>query len=188
MTSERSLETFRLHLMLTATLLVLTFAGVAAVLTFVPLFAYLDDVDLASVAAAEISAYFIHLHESFWPVVAGAIIASTASGLVLFQRMRSPLTRFAAVYRVLAQGGVPAPLRIRATDYLQSESNELNHLIEAIRQRDMEERHQLERAREALSELEATERAPKDLAALAEIREALDRLGGQRSDSSGSSA
>ncbi len=185
MTSERSLETFRMHLMLTATLVVLTFAGVAAVLTFVPLFVYLNDVDLASVAAAEISSYFIHLHESFWPVVAGAIIASTVSGLVLFQRMRSPLTRFRAVYRALAQGEIPAPIRIRTADYLQSESNELNRLIEVIRQRDMEERRQLDRAQEALSELEGTERTPKELTALAEIREALDRLSGQPSDSLG---
>lgn len=103
MKTRRSLETFRLQLVSTATLTVIAFACVAAVLTFVPLFAYFDSMELGSDSSAEIAAYLIRIHESCWPVIWGAVIASITSGMVLFQRMRSPLARFASVYHQLAR-------------------------------------------------------------------------------------
>ncbi len=176
MRTRRSLGTFRIHLALTAALGVMSFAFVAAVLTFVPLFAHFDSKELGSDSTAEIAAYVIHLHESFWPVIAGAVIASVVSGMVLFQRMRSPLARFAVVYRRLAEGETPGPIRIRALDYLQDEADELNRMLDAIRQRTTNEQRQVARIEEALSELDAGELEPKGVAAIAEIRDLLAPL------------
>ena len=52
MSVRRSLGTFRIHLVLTAAVVVLTFAVVTAVLTFVPIFAHFDNKELGSNAAA----------------------------------------------------------------------------------------------------------------------------------------
>jgi len=173
---RRSLETFRLHLILTAALVVLSFASVAAVLTFVPLFAYLAHAELDSAAGAEIASYLIQLHESFWPVVLGAVIASATSGMVLFQRMRSPLVRFASVHRQLAEGHTPEPIELRALDYLQDQADELNQMVEAIRLRSEQEQNIVAGIEETLCELEACELEPKGAAAIAEIRDALPLL------------
>lgn len=173
MMQRRSMGTFRLHLMLSAGLVVLSFASIAAVLTFVPLFVFLAHTELDSAAGAELSAYFIQLHESFWPMVAGAVIASITSGMVLFERMRSPLARFASVYRRLAEGHTPEPVQIRALDYLQDEANELNRMLETIRRHRDEEQSRVVRIEETLRELEACDLEPKGVAAIAEIRDAL---------------
>jgi methyl-accepting chemotaxis protein len=176
MRTRRSLGTFRIHLAVTAALGVMSFAFVAAVLTFVPLFAHFDSKELGSHSRGEIAAYLIHLHESFWPVIGGAVLASVVSGMVLFQRMRSPLSRFASVYRRLAEGETPGPIRIRALDYLQDEADELNRMVVAIRQRTAEETRQVARIEEALCELDACELEPKGAAAIAEIRDSLAPL------------
>lgn len=173
MTRRRSLGTFRLHLMLTAGLVVLSFASIAAVLTFVPLLVFLAHTELDSAAGAELSAYFIQLHESFWPMVVGAVIASITSGMVLFERMRSPLVRFASAYRRLAEGDTPEPIRLRALDYLKDEADELNRMLETMRRRHDEERSRMTRIEQTLCELEACELEPKAAAAIAEIRDAL---------------
>jgi methyl-accepting chemotaxis protein len=176
MRTRRSLETFRIHLVLTAALVVMSFAFVAAVLSFVPLFAHFDSKEFGSDSTAEIAAYLIHLHESFWPVIGGAVIASVVSGMVLFQRMRKPLARFASVYRRLAEGETPGPIRIRTLDYLQDEADNLNRMLDAIRQRTTEEQRQVARIEEALCELGACELEPKGAAAIAEIRDSLAPL------------
>jgi len=183
MKPRRSLGTFRLHLMLTGALVVLSFASVAAILTFVPLFVYLAHLELDSAAGGELAAYFMQLHESFWPVVAGAVVASTASGMVLFQRMRSPLSRFVLVYQRLAEGHTVAPIRVRTFDYLQDEADELNRMLEAIRRRRDEERNSLARLEETLCELEDCELESKAAAALSEIRESLASLHRDRTQS-----
>lgn len=176
MRTRRSLTSFRLHLVLTSALVVISFACVAAVLTFVPLFAAFDSMELGSDSSAEIAAYLIRTHESFWPVIGGAVIASVASGMVLFRRMRSPLARFSRVYQQLAAGGTPGPIRIRRLDYLQDEADELNRLLDAIRQRTSEEQRQVARIEESLRELDACELEPKAAAAIEEIRDALAPL------------
>ena len=176
MVMRRSRETFRIHLVLTAAFVVLSFAFVTAVVTFVPLFAHLGNARPDSDSAAEMAAYVIHLHESFWPLVAGTVIASVVSGMVLFQRMRLPLVRFASVYRQVAEGETPEPIQIRTLDYLQDEAAELNRMLVGLGQRSSEARRQLARIEEALSELDACELEPKACAAITEIRESLTPL------------
>jgi hypothetical protein len=176
MSIRRSLGTFRIHLVLTAAVVVLTFAVVTAVLTFVPIFAAFDSKELGSNAAGEIATYMLLLHKSFWPVIAGAMIASVVSGALLFERMRLPLARFASVHRQLAEGQTPGPVQLRAVDYLHDEADELNQMLDAIGRRSAEEQRLLARVEEALCELDAYELEPKGAAAIAEIRRSLAPL------------
>ena len=176
MKSRRSIETFRLHLMLTTALVVICFACIAAVLTFVPLLAHFDSAELGSNSSAELAAYLIHLHESFWPMIGGAVVASVASAMLVFERMRAPLVGFVSVYRLVAGGKTPGPVRIRRLDYLQDEADELNRMLDALQQRRAAEQRQLARVDETLCELDACELQPKSAAAIAEIRDALALL------------
>jgi methyl-accepting chemotaxis protein len=176
MSMRRSLGTFRIHLVLTAAVVVLTFAVVTAVLTFVPIFAHFESQELGSKAAGEIAAYMLLLHKSFWPVIVGAIIASVVSGTLLFERMRLPLARFASVHRQVAEGQTPEPVELRAVDYLHDEADGLNQMLDAIRQRTAEEQRLLACVEEALCELDGYELEPKGAAAIAEIRNSLAPL------------
>lgn len=146
-----SLGTFGLHLTLTAACVTGVFALLAAATLFVPLFTRLDESALSPDAKGEIAGYVLHLHRSFWPVVLGSMIASVASGMLLFQRMRAPLVRFVRVYADLAGGRSPEPLTIRGRDYLQEETEALNRMIEAQDARRAALHDELERLGEILA-------------------------------------
>ena len=168
----RTLGTFRFHLALTAGIVVLTFGAFAALLIFVPLSARFDaEPDFGT------ASYLLFLHESFWPVILGAVLASVASGLVLFERMRAPLRRFAAAYRRVSAGEIPDALVIRSTDYLRDEADEMNAMLAALRQREDEQAVRRQRIEQALDELESADLGDKVTAAVAEIREAIDAPG-----------
>lgn len=150
-----SLSTFRRHLALTAASVTLAFTLSAAMLLFVPLFAHLEGGEFGAEALGGISAYVLHLHESFWPVVLGALAASIASGLLLFERMRSPLVRFVSVYEAMARGDTPAPLALRTLDYLHDEADALNAMVDALAHRRDQMREEVTRIEEALADVES---------------------------------
>ena len=66
MRSKRSLNTFRLHLALTAAGVTAGFALVIAAALFVPLFAQLERGDLDRAAMAGVAGYLLELHASYW--------------------------------------------------------------------------------------------------------------------------
>ena len=173
---RRTHKTFRLHLMLTAAIVTATFALVSALLVFVPVFTHLDSDHFDRDVMGGVARYALHLHASFWPVVVGAMIASVASGMVLFERMRSPLRRFAQVYQAVAAGETPDPVRLRAYDYLHGEARDLNDLLEFLRRQRETTRHALEQLEHALAEAESAEAPAKRDAALAQAREAIETL------------
>jgi len=174
--SPHSLGTFRLHLMLTAGLVVLTFASIAALLIFVPLVARFSATSSGSAEQTGLVDYLLFLHESFWPVVACSVAASMASGMVLFEKMRSPLERFRSTYVQIAAGRIPDPISIRAVDYLRNETADLNRVLEVLRQGRADRQREIERIAEALRELEAFDLPDKGTAAVVGIQDALDRL------------
>jgi len=165
----RSLNTFRLHLILTATIVTAGFAIVVGTVLFVPLFAQLDRPDLDRDAMASLADYLLQLHVSYWPVVVGMIVASIASAMMLFQRMTSPLVRFVRVFEGVGRGEIPNPLQLRNRDYLQPEASALNEMLRALSERANADAQDLFRLDEALLELELD---PKAAAAIAGARDA----------------
>ena len=171
-----SLGTFRFHIVLTAALVVLSFSGTAAFLTFVPLISRFGAGSPGSDAHSGLADYLLFLHGSFWPVVAGSVLASIASGMILFERMRSPLRRLRSTYVQISDGEMPAPISIRKFDYLRDETADLNRMLEAIGRRRSDERLDLEIIRQAIQELAACDLPAKGAGAIAEIHGALSRL------------
>ena len=176
MSSTRSLNTFRLHLVLTTAGITAGFALVIGTSLFVPLFVQLERGDLDRAAMAGVAGYLLQLHASYWPVVAGTIMASVVGGLLLFRRMTAPLVRFVGIYDRLANGEIPKPVHLRRTDYMRLEAEALNAMIAALAARAEREASDLFRLDESLSDLESAELEPKAEAALAEARAAAGSL------------
>jgi methyl-accepting chemotaxis protein len=176
MTPHPTLRAFRWHLALTAAVVTAVFSFVAAATLFVPLFSYLASGEFSQDELGGIASYVLHLHESFWPVVAGALTASVASGMVLFERMRAPLVRFLRVYDELAAGRFPRPLELRGRDYLRSEAAALNRMVDALRERNAEAQHELERLREVLAEARPEDASSKWEGSLDEASASVEAL------------
>lgn len=176
MTRRSSLGTFRWHLVLTSGCVAIAFAVIAAATLFVPLFVHLDGSEFSQEEMGGIAGYILHLHATFWPVVAGSLLACVASGILLFERMRSPLVRFVAVYAELGAGRIPRPLEIRARDYLQDEAEALNRLIEAQRERRDELLRAVERLDHAIAEAAQGDASAKTHQALSEAEVAVEAL------------
>ena len=181
---HRSLTTFRLHLILTAVIVTAGFAVVIGTALFVPLFAQLDRSDLSKDEMAGLAEYLLQLHRSYWPVVVGMIAASVTSAMMLFHRMKSPLTRFVQIFQRIGRGEIPDPLQLRKSDYLMSEANALNGMLGALTERANADAQDVFRLDEALLELEGLALEPKAAAAVAGAREAASCLRGRlfRSD------
>jgi hypothetical protein len=175
-TRRASLGTFRWHLVLTSVCVAIVFAVIAATTLFVPLFVHLDGNEFTSEEMGGIAGYILHLHATFWPVVAGSLLASVASGILLFERMRSPLVRFVAAYAELEAGRIPRQLEIRTRDYLQDEADALNRLIGAERCRRAALLREIERLHHALAEASQGDPSAKSRQALAEAEEAVEAL------------
>ncbi|HEY8119927.1 MAG TPA: hypothetical protein VII78_01310 [Myxococcota bacterium] len=120
-----------------------------AVAAFLPLFQRFDAGVGSDAELERLTFEILRLHASLWPVVGAALLSTLACSWLLYGRMRGPLFRFVSVFRALSSGSVPESVVIRATDYVQEESAELNAMLEALRER--------ERARaEALAQLDAS--------------------------------
>lgn len=176
--AERKLSTFRLHLALTTATVAGTFALVIAAAIFVPLVSQLNRDDLDHAALAGIAEYLLQLHATYWPVVAGMLLASVVSGMMLFQRMTAPLVRFVRVFEALAQGKIPRAVRLRRVDYLREEANALNRMLESITERAAADVRARMRLEEALAELEVTALDPKQAQAVNEAKDAARSLRG----------
>lgn len=176
MTTQRSrLGSFRHHLLLTSGLSTLVFVALVAASVFLPLGRALDLAEPASPFAAAIAQHFLDLHRTFWPIAAGALIASIASGLLLYKRMTGPLVRFRNVFRAVGGGGVPAELTIRRSDYLTEETDALNQMLASLRLQASDRVARATRCDVLVDELEGLEPGlgERGRELLGELREAL---------------
>lgn len=176
MSDRRRRSTFRHHLVLTSVVSTLVFATLVGASLFIPLVTQLDRPDLDHQTAGGIAAHMLYLHQSFWPVVLGALLASVASGMLLYQRMTGPLVRFVDAFERISRGELPGPLRLRRMDYLTDEADALNRMIGALRQRALEREEALARCRELLDDLDRPRGDDGERRRVEELREALKAL------------
>jgi hypothetical protein len=80
----------------------------------------------------------LDLHARLWPVVFTSLVSVFLSSWLLYRRMAAPLVRFVRVFDGVRTGQVPEPLTLRASDYLRSEAEALNAMLEALRAREDE--------------------------------------------------
>ncbi len=133
---RRTLNTFRVQLMSTVAIVTLGFGVVIALSLFVPLATQLSRSDLDPEALGAIASYALEVHGAFWPVVLVCLVASVASGFLLYMRMTGPLARYVAAFRTIARGESPRPITIRRVDYLHTETDALNAMLAYLAERE----------------------------------------------------
>jgi hypothetical protein len=101
--------------------------------------------------ALEASRHILELHEGFWPAAGASLFALGVAAVWLGRRLRGPLTRYRDVFARVEAGGTPAPIAIRATDYLAEETAALNTMLDGLAARD---RLRAERCAALLDELD----------------------------------
>jgi methyl-accepting chemotaxis protein len=154
--AERRRSTFRQHLVLTGVASTAVFAALVGASLFVPLVVQLDRSDLDRQTAGVIAEHILYLHRSFWPMVLGALLASAASGALLYQRMTGPLVRFTHAFAQISRGELPRKLILRRVDYLSEEAHALNAMIDALGERAAAREAGLARGLELVDDLAAS--------------------------------
>lgn len=176
---------FRAHLVwvttgFTAALLVL---GAAA--AFLPLFQRFDEGVGSDGELKRLTFEILDLHARLWPVIGVSLVSTLVCSWALNARMRRPLFRFVSAFRAISAGRVPAPLVIRATDYVQDECAELNTMLTALRERELARSLALTRVEEraaTLCEWASAQGHPEAVALANELEaecKALDPDGGR---------
>jgi hypothetical protein len=150
-----------------------------AVAVFVPLFQRFDASVQSYEAMGALAQHILDLHTAFWPVVFVALCSTAVCSWALYARMRGPLFRFVAAFRAIREGRTPEAVTIRASDYVQHETAELNAMLEALRQRDVQ-LGALEERVASLAEWVTTRAEPEALAFVSEIEAACKALRARR--------
>jgi len=122
---------------------VLFFLVVLGFALFAPLmFELRGDPDFSS-RLIPIADSLIYLHSTFWPSAAVALIVISLHAIRTSHRLVGPLYRHRLVFQALAQGSVPAQVRLRKGDYLLDQTAELNAMLEHLRLRlaEIQEEH-----------------------------------------------
>jgi methyl-accepting chemotaxis protein len=103
--------------------------------------------------ALEASMRILELHERFWPVAFFSLVGVALAAGWLGRRITGPLVRIGQGYARIAAGELPAPLAIRATDYLRDEVAAFNAMLAALDARAQERERARAEALAALDEL-----------------------------------
>ena len=125
--------------------------SLSAAAAFIPLFQRFDDGVASSEELMRLTGEILELHARFWPVAAIAFGSALICSWQLYARMRGPLFRFVASFRAIASGATPEPVVIRATDYVQEETAELNAMLAALVARERARAERLERVEEQVA-------------------------------------
>lgn len=104
-----------------------------AALRIVPPLVGLDGASEA--ARLERATQFLHIHETLWVSLGALAAALTALSISLSHRVAGPLYRFRKVFEAVQQGDLAVSTRLRAGDYLMAEREELERMLDTLRQR-----------------------------------------------------
>jgi hypothetical protein len=157
----------RAHLLLVSTGFTAAFLMVGAAALFLPLVQRFDAGTGSLDELGRLTLEILDLHARLWPVVFTALVSVAICSWGLYARMRAPLFRFVSTFRAISAGAIPEPIVIRATDYVQDESTELNAMLGVLKVRERERDAALERIEECAGALAEWASARGDAEALA---------------------
>ena len=157
----------RAHLLWVSTSFTAAFLVVGAAALFLPLFQRFDAGAGSLDELGRLTLEILDLHARLWPVVLTALLSVAICSWSLYARMRAPLFRFVGAFRAISAGAVPEPIVIRATDYVQDESAELNAMLGVLKERERGRAAALARLEERAAALAEWASARGDAEALA---------------------
>jgi len=102
---------------------------------FIPLMMELDKSDIGSDQALVAAIRILYLHERFWPALLLALFAIGCHSIFISHKIAGPLYRFNLIFKKIKEGIVPTPIQIRTGDYLYNEMENINQMLERLREK-----------------------------------------------------
>jgi hypothetical protein len=112
---------------------VILFCAVMGAYLFIPLIAELDRSEIGSGRALVASIRILYLHEKFWPGLLLSFFVIGCHSIFISHKIAGPLYRFNLIFKAIKEGNVPTPTRLRKGDYLYSEMENINQMLEGLR-------------------------------------------------------
>jgi hypothetical protein len=123
----------QLTLMIISFSYVILFWAVMGMYLLIPLMVGLDKSDIGSDKALVVAYRILYLHEKFWPALLLSLFAMGCHSLFISHRIAGPLYRFNLIFGAIKEGIVPTPIRLRKGDYLYNVMENINQMLERLR-------------------------------------------------------
>jgi methyl-accepting chemotaxis protein len=117
-----------------ATIIIYCFITVAflSVYLFVPEIMRLEDESVSLHVRAAAAERILTFHARIWPAAIALISFLGIHSILFFHRVAGPLYRFDQAFERIQQGDMSFQVRIRTKDYLHTEEEVINEMIEVI--------------------------------------------------------
>jgi hypothetical protein len=112
---------------------VILFCAVMGTYLFIPLMMELDQSEIGSARALLATNRILYLHEKFWPALLLSLFVIGCHSIFISHKIAGPLHRFNLTFKAIKEGIIPSPIRLRRGDYLYSEMENINQMLEGLR-------------------------------------------------------
>jgi methyl-accepting chemotaxis protein len=103
-----------------------------AVITFVPDMMEMRDPSMSLEARSSAASRVLVKHSWVWPAVISLIIVLALHSFRAFLKVIGPLYRFRWAFEQLGNGNMLCRIKLRKRDYLRTEEEALNHMLETL--------------------------------------------------------
>jgi len=93
----------------------------------------LDKTDMGSDQALVAAKRILYLNEKFWPAILLSFLGIACHSIFISHKIAGPLYRFNLIFKAIKEGIVPTPIQLRTGDYLYSEMENINQMLERLR-------------------------------------------------------
>jgi len=114
---------------------VILFCAVMGTYLFIPLMMELDKSETGSDQALVAAKRILYLNEKFWPALLLSFLAIGCHSIFISHKIAGPLYRFNLIFKAVEEGIVPIPIQLRKGDYLYSEMENINQMLERLREK-----------------------------------------------------
>jgi hypothetical protein len=125
----------QLTLMIVSIGYIILFCAVMGAYLFIPLMMELDNSEIGSGKALVASIRILYLHERFWPGLLLSFFVIGCHSIFISHKIAGPLHRFNLIFKAIREGIVPTPIKLRGGDYLYSEMENINQMLELLREK-----------------------------------------------------
>jgi len=106
-----------------------------AVFLFVPDMLKMQNENLSLSERTIAAERVISLHVKVWPAAMALIVLLGVHSFFTFHRVSGPLYRFRCIFKQISEGRIAYPIKIRRKDFLHTEENALNEMLNILTDR-----------------------------------------------------
>ena len=126
---------FQVKLMVISFGYVIFFCAFMATFLLIPLMTQLDKSVRGSEEAFAAALRLLYLNERLWPALLISFLTIGCHSILTSHKIAGPLYRFNSIFRAMREGILPSPIQLRAKDYLYIEMENINQMLERLREK-----------------------------------------------------